>query len=146
MRGAETLAPRVLTQVCAKPRGTDMKLAATIFSGLALSCAAPPIVSRPSTEGGRAWSGSGILMISQEEMHLFRSRGDVGIFPGRCTTVAVRNRKDFDNYRRLNGLQVSIKGEVIVWPSDAISLRVGDRNVRNLCNSDVIVIASHISR
>ncbi len=85
------------------------------------------------------------MLVSQGEMHLFPDMQSVGIFPDRCTTVAAKSRQDLRKFRSLDRQPVTIAGRRLVWPGGStVSLTIGGSRVPNLCNSELVIVATSI--
>jgi hypothetical protein len=117
-----------------------LALVATI-SGCANATASPT-----GSDGGEQWTGEGILTVSTSEMQLFSDPRMVGRFPNHCVTIAGRSKADLARFRAYQGKAVTVEGAALQWPGGGtISLTIGGSMVRNVCNSDIVVIARKIS-
>jgi hypothetical protein len=118
-------------------------MSVTVLQACAPVSGASASSANPSASSG--WVGVGILMGSGEELHLFNNPQTVGQFPGHCTTVAVRSdgeRKELVSYY---GKMVTVRGRAILWPGgNTISITIGQSTIRNICNSNIVVVADDI--
>ena len=111
---------------------------------LLTSCAAGYDRFHPIT--GASWAGEGVLALSAEEGHLFADPRMVGVFPNHCVTIAARSKRAFNELSRLQGRRVRVEGTALHWPGGTtVSIKVGGRTIRNVCNSGIIVIPSIIT-
>jgi hypothetical protein len=89
------------------------------------ACASHAEQSAPDQDSTTTWSGTGILVYTGEEMHLFKDQRTLGVYPNKCVTLVANNKSANTTFKKYDRKLVKAEGKSFPWPTDVHSIKIG---------------------